>query len=139
MTRPRRPVSADSVATLVVRTGRLCEPVVERVIGALAARIDLPVDRLADAQIVGEAIAAYARRHSPDGVLTLRFGAAPGCLVIRLGPLDAGAAERLLAETAVRGVGPVIERVVDEWSVAEEPDGERLRLVIGGTAGAAAG
>lgn len=114
-----------------IRDPALAEAVLERIAGALAARVDLPVDRLLDAQIVLELIAAGAARHMRTDVLTVRFDATPGVISFGVGPLSDGAADRLLADGAVEGVGPVIERIVDGWTVERESDGEHLRLTIG--------
>ena len=53
----------------------------ERVVAALAARVDLPVDRLADAQIVSGAVAAAATRHLGDGELRLELEGEPGAVI----------------------------------------------------------
>jgi hypothetical protein len=122
-------VSAPA-AVVTIREPDLSEAVLERVAGALAARVDLPVDRLLDAQIVLEAVAAGAARHLRGGALTVRFGASPGAISMQVGPLSDGAAERLLAAGSVEGVGPVVERIVDGWSVERDGDGEHLFLSI---------
>jgi serine/threonine-protein kinase RsbW len=115
-----------------LRRDDLGEPVLERVIGAVGARIDLPFDRLADAQLVSAALVASAFRHAPDGVLCIELGADSGGVDLRVGPLAPGAAAKVVAESALPGVGVVLERLVDEWSVDALDSGEEmLRLRIG--------
>jgi hypothetical protein len=118
-------------ARLVIRRPELSGPVLERVVAALAARVDLPVDRLADAQIVSGAVASAASRHLSDGELRLELEGEPGAVLLRLGPLPAGAAARVVEETAVPGVGVIVERLVDDWRVEPGDDGqESLCLAI---------
>ncbi|MBJ7454707.1 MAG: hypothetical protein JHC74_01495 [Thermoleophilia bacterium] len=117
---------------LRLRRDDLGEPVLERVVGAMAARVDLPVDRLADAQLVSAALVSSAFHLSPDGVLCVEFGAGPDGLGLGVGPLPAGAAARVISETTLPGVGSVLERLVDAWSVDTLESGEEmLRLRIG--------
>jgi len=113
--------------------------VLERVVGALGARLDLPLDRLSEAQMVGAAVASVAARHAEEGVLRVDLGADGGALSITVGPLPAGAAQRVLDESALPGVGAVLERLVDHCEVeAVDGGGERLRLTIGAGAEATA-
>lgn len=132
-------MSGRPAGLLRLRRGDLGEPVLERVVGAMVARIDLPVDRLADAQLVGAALFAAAFRHSPEGVLCIELGVGDGGLDLGVGPLPAGAAAKVVAESALPGVGAVLERLVDHWSVdALDSGDEILRLSIG-AGGATAG
>ena len=55
---------------------------------------------------------------------------APGAVIVRLGPLPDGAAARLVEDTALPGVGPIVDRLVDRWSVAPADGGESLSLAI---------
>ncbi|HVW17405.1 MAG TPA: hypothetical protein VHB30_04085, partial [Solirubrobacteraceae bacterium] len=54
------PGPVASSVRLAVRGGPLAEPVLARVVGRLAARALCPVDRLDDAMLVADAIAAHA-------------------------------------------------------------------------------
>jgi hypothetical protein len=117
-------------ARLVIRRPELAGPVLERVVAALAARVDLPVDRLSDAQIASVAAVAAANPLLRDGALCVEVDGAPGELTVRLGPLPQGAAARVVEDSAVPGVGAIVERLVDRWSVDPDGDGERLSLAI---------
>lgn len=123
-------------ATLRLREASLFEPVLERVVSALAARVDLPLDRLSDAQLVVAALASAARRHAPDGTFCIDLTGAHRTVAISVGPLPPGTAARLVAHSAVPGLGPVVERLADRWSITrDEEGGERLELTIGAGAG----
>jgi hypothetical protein len=132
-------MSGDEAPTarLVIRRAELAGPVLERVVAALAARVDLPVDRLSDAQIASAAAAAAAERELADGTpLAVELQGEPGAVTVTLGPLPDGAAARVVEETAVPGVGAIVERLVDRWSVQRAGGGERLSLDIGSGDGA---
>ena len=132
MTEERSPA-----ARLVIRRPELAGPVLERVIAALAARVDLPVDRLSDAQIAAAAAAAAAGPLLADGPLLVEVEGAPGMVTVRLGPLPQGGAAQVVEDSAVPGVGAVVERLVDRWSAdAGAEGGERLSLAITDGAGA---
>jgi hypothetical protein len=123
-------------ARLVIRRPELAGPVLERVVAALAARVDLPVDRLSDAQIAAAAAVAAAGPLLTDGPLCVEIEGAPGEITMRLGPLPQGGAARVVEDSAVPGVGAIVERLVDRWSVDPDGDGERLSLAITAAAGA---
>jgi len=117
---------------LTVRRPALGEPILERVVAALAARADLPLDRLADAQLVASALAAGAPRHTSDGDLRVRLDAAGGHVELAVGPLTSGSGERVITDSRLPGVGSVLEQLVDRWSVEVEGAGrEMLLLTIG--------
>jgi hypothetical protein len=125
-------VSSTHAARLRVRRADLAEPVLERLVMALAARVDLPVDRIADAQIVTEALMARAPRNSANGALTIDLAAGPGGVDLSVGPLPTGGAARVVAESEVPGVGVVLDRLVDHWDAAAlDAETEVLRLTIG--------
>ncbi len=116
---------------LTVRRASLGEPVLERLVAALAARADLPLDRLADAQLVASALAAGAARHTHDGDLHVSLDAHAGRVGLAIGPLPAGAGRQVIVDSDLPGVGSVLERLVDDWSVETAGGGETLRLTIG--------
>lgn len=117
-------------ATLSVAIGPLARPVLTRVVAMMAARADCPVDRLDDALVAADTIAAHAPRHSSDGHLHLTVGALPGALELRIGPLlDEADAQALIDDADVPGLGNVLERLTDELRV-ERDDAQGPRLVL---------
>ncbi len=77
--------------------------VVSHVIGMLASRADLSIDRLADTQLLGDAVSATSSREFSEGRIEIAISDREGCLEIRVGPLVPGAAERLLREMELPG------------------------------------
>lgn len=125
-------VEGARAGRLRVRRASLGEPVLERVVAALAARADLPIDRLADAQLVASALAVGASLHSPDGDLCVGLDVEGGSLGLVVGPLNRGAGARVISDSRLPGVGVVLERLVDDWSVeSDDPAGDTLLLTIG--------
>jgi serine/threonine-protein kinase RsbW len=116
--------------------GPLVGPVLRRVVGMLAARADLPLDRLDDAVLVADLIAARAPAHVTEGRVDVTLDPGPRSLSLRIGPLRPGGGEALIVDAAVPGVGNVIEQLADELSVSPEDEGEFLhvRLVYAATA-----
>jgi hypothetical protein len=115
-------IEAPDAVTLSVESGPLVGPVLARVVGMLAARADLPVDRLDDAVLVADSIAAGAPAHVVDGRVTVQLTSDRRNLELRVGPLARGGGTALLADATVPGVGSVVERLVDDvWTI---PEGE---------------
>ena len=119
----------ENYAALRVSVGPLTGPVVCRVVSMVAARADCPVDRLDDAMLLCDAIAAHAPGHVTNGHVGLTVAAGPAALELRVGPLASGGAKELIAEAEVPGVGNVLERVSDEMRV-EQTDGGDDVLVL---------
>jgi serine/threonine-protein kinase RsbW len=110
---------------LVTDRPELLGPVLARVVGALAARRDLSVDRLSDAVLVTDAIAAAAPSRFADGRVRLGLEDGGEGIALRLGPMDTGAAGNIREELKVP-VGGSLEALADELAVEESGDGDYL-------------
>ncbi len=123
--------AARNEASVSVRPGPLVAPVISRIVGMLAARAQAPIDRLDDALLVADAIAAHGPGYA-DGLLGVRVRAGDGELELRVGPLRHDGARGLVESAELPGVGNVLERVADELVVEDDdPDGERLVIRLG--------
>jgi hypothetical protein len=100
------------------------------VIAVLAARAGFSVERLADAQLVTDAIAAHASEGFEGSHVHVAMEAADRRLELVIGPLVDGGADRLIAASAVGGLGPLLERLTDERSVERRNGDEDLRLAM---------
>jgi len=116
----------SNAATVRVIQGPLVAPVLSRVVGMLAARAQCPVDRLDDALLVADAIAAHAPGRSRNNHVTVRLVSSDDGLELHVLDLDSGGANGLLADAALPGVGNVLERIADD--VAVEDDALVVRL-----------
>jgi serine/threonine-protein kinase RsbW len=114
-----------------IASGPLVGPVLSRVVGMLAARADLPVDRLDDAVLVADSIAACAPAYVLDGRVGVTISSGERALELTVGPLGDGGGQALLADSAVPGVGNVVERLTDEVRITGEGEGaEYLHLRV---------
>lgn len=111
---------------LVIDRSELLGPVLARVVGALAARRDLSIDRVSDVVLVTDAIAGAAPRQFSDGRVRLGLDEHAGGIDLRLGPMEAGAAVRIREDLGVPEVGGSLEKLADELTVEESGDGEYL-------------
>ena len=116
-------------ASVGVATGPLGAPVLGRVVGMLAARADCPIDRLDDALLIADAVAAKAGTFSDDGRIRAQIVARLGAVELQVGPLRDGGADELIASAALPGVGNVLERVADELEALVGPDGAEYLLI----------
>jgi len=111
------PFSSPRAAGLLIQPGPLVASVSSRVTAILAARADFPLDRLADAVLVSDAIAAHASDYIAGSDVGLVIEDGDGTLDFRVGPLHEGGGEGLLREMEVPGIGHSLERLVDTVSV----------------------
>jgi hypothetical protein len=119
-----------NAATVKVRSGPLVGAVLGRVVGMLAARAQCPIDRLDDALLITDAVAAHAPRQAVDGRVIVVVDATEERLELAVGPLRSDGAKALLSEAELPGVGNVLERVADEVEPTEGPEPGTERLLI---------
>jgi serine/threonine-protein kinase RsbW len=112
-----------------VASGPLSAPVLGRVVGMLAARADCPIDRLDDALLVADAVAAKAGSFSDDGRICAQVIARLGSVELQVGPLRDGGANALVSSAALPGVGNVLERVADELESQSGEDGREYLFI----------
>jgi len=126
-------ISVEVTGTEVsVGRAELLEPVLARLVGALAARRELPVERVSDAVLVTDAIAEAAPGRFADGCVRLGLGESETGLELRLGPMDKGAAGEIRRELEVPELGGSLEALVDELAVDESNDGDYLIVRFAG-------
>jgi anti-sigma regulatory factor (Ser/Thr protein kinase) len=114
-----------------VRVGppELVGPVLSRVLGALAARRDIALDRLSDALLLSDAISARAPEGFADGHVCLSIADRDEGVLLRVGPMVEGGAERLRETLDLPDVGS-LATLADELSVDRDADGEYLVVAI---------
>jgi len=117
-------------ATLTVSRAELLGPVLGRVVGMLAARAQCPIDRLDDALLITDAVAAHAPRFSTDDRVRVVVRTDAESLEIVVGPLASGGTDGLVADATLPGVGNVLERVADEVDKSPGEHGEQLRIRV---------
>jgi hypothetical protein len=109
--------------------------VLARVVGALAARRDLSIERVSDAVLVTDAIAAAAPSRFSDGRVRLGLEDLKGGIELRMGPMKPGAATEIRRELEVPDVGGSLEALADELTVDQSDDGEYVIIRFAAPAG----
>jgi anti-sigma regulatory factor (Ser/Thr protein kinase) len=124
-------VSAPPGEVMVaVSAGPLAAPVLGRIVAMLAARVGFSLEGVSEAQLVTDSIAAHAPDASIGSRVQLGFDAPDRELVISVGPLDHGGAERILASSGKGDLPPVLERLTRERRVEPRGEEELLRLSL---------
>jgi serine/threonine-protein kinase RsbW len=107
-----------AAATIAIIPDRLARTVLPRLVSALAARANFSTDRLADAQLVADTIAAQAFGAIIGSHLDVGIAVEPRRVELRLGPLPIGQESEAAADSVLGRLGPVVEKLIDEHSIA---------------------
>jgi anti-sigma regulatory factor (Ser/Thr protein kinase) len=124
-------VARSELATttgLALAPSELARKVLPRVICVLAARARFTTDRIADAELVADALVAQASQASAVEHLKMSVAVEPRSLELRVGPLHDGRAEHLIEGSVVGDVGPVIQRLTDDQRLLADGSGKVLAL-----------
>jgi serine/threonine-protein kinase RsbW len=113
---------------LTVAPSELARKVLPRVMCVLAARAHFTTDRISDTELVADALVAKAAEDGADRHLSMSIAVEPRTLELRIGPLEQGRAQRLVASTSIDGVDSAVEKLVSEHWVASDEEGEILAL-----------
>jgi len=116
----------QTVTEVAVGSAELLEPVLARMVGALAARRDLSVDQVSDAVLVTDAIAGAAPGRFADGCVRLDLEDSDQGIELRLGPMEKGGAGKIREELEVPDLGGSLAALTDGFESAGETDGEYL-------------
>ncbi|HEX4482410.1 MAG TPA: ATP-binding protein [Solirubrobacteraceae bacterium] len=119
-----------TTSALAVAPSALARKVLPRVMCVLAARAHFTTDRISDTELVADALVATAAAESANAHLSMSISVEPRNLELRIGPLQDGHAERLVASTSLGGVGSAVERLISDHSVASGEGGEVLALQL---------
>jgi hypothetical protein len=122
--------AAEAPTRVSIAAGPMVGPVLRRVVGMFAARADLPLDRLDDAVLVADVVAARAPAHVAGSTVDVTLASSTRSLDFRVGPLRSGGGAALVVDAAVPGVGNVIEQLADEVSVESEEGQDFLRVTL---------
>jgi anti-sigma regulatory factor (Ser/Thr protein kinase) len=118
----------STTTALMVAPGALARKVLPRVVCVLAARAHFSTDRISDAQLVADALVAEASDTSTGERLSVFVSVEPRDLLMRIGPLSSGSSQRLIVDSPLDGVGPVIGKLTDDHQIASDGTSEMLAL-----------
>lgn len=135
--RARREVGAEEATagrpkqdatTLTVASPEMLSPVLARVIGALAARREITIDRLSDAVLLTDAISAGVPEGFADGLVRIDLSDREEGIDLRIGPMEAGFGDRMLRGLDLPDVGGNLAVLADELRVEQNGEGEYLLI-----------
>jgi serine/threonine-protein kinase RsbW len=125
--RPKARIEGTSEATeLAVSDPRLIAPVLGSVVGALAARRRVTIDRLGDAVLITDAISERAPSAFSDGYSFFSVADGDRGIDLRVGPMPPEASQGLREGLNLPEVGGSLESLADELLVEQDEDGEYL-------------
>lgn len=104
----------------------LAAPLLERVVGMLVARAEASIDRLDDAMLLTDAVAAHACEYTGGDRTAVTVNTSDAALVLRVAPLDASAARAFVASTELPEIGNVIEHLTS----AVKHEGDTLQMTL---------
>lgn len=117
---PKSDTSADET---VIEVGS-AEPggaAITKVLELLAARSDFSLDRLADAQLIGDFLAHWTTEASIDSKpLEVSVAELKDAIEIRVGPLEPGAGREMMERGDLPGYGNALEHLADRAELIEE-------------------
>jgi serine/threonine-protein kinase RsbW len=117
-------------AVVRIRSGPLVGAVLGRVVGMLAARAQCPIDRLDDAILLTDAVAAHAPVHASNTHVVVVVAADDERLELRVSELRPDGAQQLLADGDLPGVGNVFDRVADDVQTGMSANGDSAELIL---------
>jgi hypothetical protein len=113
-----------------IACGPLLARVLDRLLGALAARADLSVDRLNDLALVGDAVSSAAAESVVDGRLDVIAKPIDGGLELSFGPFAPGGAARVRRAGGLPGGSDIFAGVAKQVDIVQDSASERLALRI---------
>lgn len=123
------PVGRDEVA-VAMSPAELGSVVLPRLVCAAAARAGFTVDRMSDAQLLADALAAHVVPALRGAVLRSRLEIGQRELAIEVGAFDPGGGRAVIADSNVGQLGPLLERLASSTDVHDTDSGELLELSI---------
>lgn len=110
--------------------GQMLASVLGRTIAMVAARANFSLDRLSDAQLVSDAVAAHAPAHAAAKALRVEVDESERALALRVGPLEREGGRNVVRASDLPGVGLLLEQLADDVAIEGDGDDEMLVLRI---------
>jgi anti-sigma regulatory factor (Ser/Thr protein kinase) len=123
-------VDGELEVAIAITPASLASAILTRLVGALAARAGFSIDRLSDAQLVTDALAARVAPVLDGSYLNVGIEVLERTVALRVGHLREGGSASLLAGETIGEPGPLIERLTDAIEVSQAGTREMLRLVM---------
>jgi serine/threonine-protein kinase RsbW len=115
---------------MMISTGVLAAPVLGRVITMLASRAGFSLEGVSEAQIVTDSLAAHVPRVLVGSKIMLGIDRPDRALLVRVGPLETGGAEKILEASALGDLPPILERLTKDRRIESAEHRELLCLTL---------
>lgn len=117
-----------STAMFSIAPLSLARTILPRLVSALAARAHFSTDRISDAQLLADALAAHAPGALSGDQLSVGVNVGSREMELHIAPLTSGAARHLLKGSELDRLGNIIEKLTDRHQVATVGPFEALTL-----------
>jgi serine/threonine-protein kinase RsbW len=117
---------------IAVRGGDPGGAAIPKILEMLVARSDLGLDRLYDAQLIGDFLAKWCSDATVDSKpLEVAISEQNQGVQIRVGPLEPGVGAKMLKRSELPGLGNTLERITDRAEVTQaETDAEPADFLV---------
>jgi serine/threonine-protein kinase RsbW len=115
------PIAEAELATTIeitIAPAPLARTILPRMLSMFAARAHFSTDRIADLQLVADALVAHFPGSISGSHLSVAIHVQPRDIELRIAPLRAGRAGQLILDSALAGLDPVIDTLTDHHRVA---------------------
>jgi anti-sigma regulatory factor (Ser/Thr protein kinase) len=119
-----------ATVAMTIAPSSVARAVLPRILSVMAARAHFSTERISDAQLVADSLAAHAPSSLGADRLSLTVSYTTRSLELCVGPLGAGRADKLILASDVDGLGPVIEKLTDDRRVSAVGSSEVLALQL---------
>lgn len=106
------------------------ERILRRLVAVVAAQLDMSTERVMEGLLLAELVARNALRHLVGDRVQVSIEGVDAGFELRVGPLEAGGAGAVIADSEVPVVGSVVEKLADEFRTDYEDGAEHLALRI---------
>jgi serine/threonine-protein kinase RsbW len=121
----------EDTMAMAIAPSALARSILPRVLSGLAARAQFSTDRIAETQLLADALITRTDGSLGASHLNVDLSVAPRMLDLRLGPLHTGRADELLGEDSDgRGLCGMLDRLADAYRVAPAGTSEVLALQL---------
>jgi serine/threonine-protein kinase RsbW len=121
---------SPKAAGVAITPGPMMAPVLGRLTAMLAARADFSLERLSDAVLVTDALAASISSFTPGKYASVVFEDGEQAIDMRVGPLVHGGGEELVRTMQLPGLDRSLEQLVDDVRVESSGDDEYLHVSV---------
>ncbi len=124
--RPEEPTAVDGAAPGV----EPAERILRRLVAVVAAQRDMSSERVMEGLLLAELVARNALRYLIGDKVSVHIDIVDSGFELRVGPLEPGGAQAVIADSEVPVIGSVLERLADDVRVEHGDDGESITLLL---------